>query len=111
MSTQQKHYVYIWEYEVIPSKKEEFMHAYGPAGAWVALFARASGYIDTFLLNDQTNPTRFLTIDRWSTADAHNAFITQYRAEYEELDKSCESLTSHEANLGSYWQCGSQPAA
>lgn len=111
MSPQQQHHVYIWEYRVVPNKREEFMRAYGPNGAWVALFTRASGYIDTLLLNDQTDPARFLTIDRWCNADAHNAFITRYRAEYDELDRFCESFTSHEASLGSYWQCSSPPAA
>ena len=54
------------------------------------------------LLRDQAAPGRFLTIDRWSSADAHDAFRASFRAEYEALDRACEALTQHEASLGAY---------
>jgi heme-degrading monooxygenase HmoA len=97
-------YVYIWEFEVAPHKQAEFLHAYGPAGLWTALFRRASGYLGTLLLNDQVNPRRYLTVDRWTSTEAHDAFLEKFRAEYEELDRACENLTSHDASLGSYWE-------
>jgi heme-degrading monooxygenase HmoA len=104
MSAENKHYAYIWEFEVAPRKETEFLRADGPAGLWAALFGKASGYLGTLLLNDQVRPTRYLTIDRWRSAEAHEAFLAQFRAEYEALDRQCEALTMREASLGSYWE-------
>src|SRR5262245_36175176 len=89
-------YVYVWEFRVSPGREQEFLAAYGPSGAWSQLFRRAGGYVETLLLQDQTVPGRFLTIDRWSSQGAHDAFLAQFRAEYEALDLACESLTQHE---------------
>ncbi len=104
MDAGNNHYVYIWEFEVAPHKQAEFLRTYGPVGSWSALFRQASGYLGTLLLNDQVNPRRYLTVDRWTSAQAHDAFLAKFRAEYEELDRACENLTSHEASLGSYWE-------
>jgi [ribosomal protein S5]-alanine N-acetyltransferase len=95
-------YVYIWEFEVAPHEQAAFLRAYGPAGTWSALFGKAGGYIGTLLLNDQRRPSRYLTIDRWRSAEAYADFLAAFRAEYEELDRLCERFTSHEASLGSY---------
>lgn len=98
-------YVYVWEFELVPEKKAEFLRFYGPAGMWAGLFRQASGYIETLLLHDRTNPARYLTIDRWTTSEAHQAFLAKFRGEYEELDSLCGCFTSHEASLGTYWEC------
>lgn len=100
-----RRYVYVWEFRVPPEREQAFVAAYGPSGAWVQLFRRASGYIETILLQDQAVPGRFLTIDRWRSQDAHDAFLAESRAEYEALDRAFESLTQHESSLGSYWEC------
>lgn len=95
-------YVYVWEFTVAPGREQEFLAAYGPAGAWAELFRRSPGYIETLLLQDRVVPGRFVTIDRWSSQGAHEAFLAMYRADYEALDRACESLTQHESSLGSY---------
>jgi quinol monooxygenase YgiN len=97
-------YVYVWEFQVAPERKQEFLAAYGPSGAWSLLFRRATGYVETLLLQDQAHPGRFLTIDRWSSQSARDAFLAEFHAEYEALDRACESLTQHESSLGSYWE-------
>ena len=96
--------MYVWEFKVLPEREQQFLAAYGPSGAWSLLFRKSAGYVETLLLQDQEIPGRFLTIDRWSSQSAHDAFLAQFRAEYEALDRACESLTQHESNLGSYWE-------
>jgi heme-degrading monooxygenase HmoA len=97
-------YVYVWEFVVAPGREQEFLAAYGPSGAWARLFRQATGYLETLLLRDQAVPGRFLTVDCWSSQDAHNAFLERFRAEYEALDQVCQALTQHEGSLGSYWE-------
>ena len=97
-------YVYVWAFDVAPERMQEFLSAYGPSGAWAQLFRRAPGYLETLLLQDQSDPGRFLTIDRWRSQGARDAFLAEFRAEYDALDRACEPLTRHESNLGSYWE-------
>lgn len=72
------------------------------SGAWAQLFRKAAGYLETLLLQDQAVSGRFLTIDRWSSQSAHDAFLAEFHTEYETLDLACESLTQRETSLGSY---------
>jgi heme-degrading monooxygenase HmoA len=97
-------YVYVWEFTVAPGQEQAFLAAYGPGGSWATLFARAQGYIETLLLQDQAVAGRFVTVDRWASAQAHDAFQARFQAEYDTLDQACEALTRHEASLGSYWE-------
>lgn len=100
-------YVYLWEFEVPPERRNEFVRHYGPNGTWAQLFRRAPGYLETLLLEDQHAPTRFLTIDRWASSEAHEAFMRASRSEYERIDRLCEALTVSERSLGSYWELAS----
>ena len=97
-------YVYVWEFRVTPERERELVAAYGPSGAWSQLFRKATGYVETLLLQDQSIPGRFLTIDRWSSESAHEAFLAQFGAEYKAFDLAYEALTQHESSLGSYWE-------
>jgi heme-degrading monooxygenase HmoA len=93
-------YTYLWEFIVKPEHVVEFQRHYGPEGSWVTLFRRAPGYIDTLLLRDRTNPVRFITIDRWQSADAHGAFRSAFAQEYAQLDARFSHLTAQETSLG-----------
>ena len=95
-------YTYLWEFIVEPAQLEEFQRQYGPAGAWIALFRRAPGYLDTRLLRDRTDPRRFITIDRWTSEEAHRSFRYAFAREYAELDARCAHLTSRETALGEF---------
>jgi heme-degrading monooxygenase HmoA len=95
-------YTYLWEFIVKPGHADEFQHQYGPNGPWVALFRRALGYGDTLLLRDRAKPQRFVTIDRWKSADAHSAFLAAFSPEYAELDARCAHLTARETPLGEF---------
>ncbi len=93
-------YAYLWEFIVKPDRLEEFQREYGPQGAWVALFRQARGYVESLLLRDAANPRRFLTLDRWESAEAYRVFRSGFSRQYEELDRRCERLTAQESSLG-----------
>jgi len=95
-------YTYLWEFFVEPDQVDGFLRQYGPNGAWVALFRKATGYVDTILLRDRANPLRFITIDRWESADAHRSFRQTFSHEYAELDARCAHLTAREVALGDF---------
>lgn len=95
-------YVYIWAFTVRPEHLETFRRYYGDGGEWTQLFRRARGYISTQLLQDETDPLRFVTIDTWSNAADYEAFRTAYAAEYAALDRLCEGLTIEETSIGHF---------
>ena len=99
-------FVYLWEYVVLPRHKADFERAYGAEGAWVELFSRAAGYVDTSLVRDRADPNRFVTIDRWESSEAHSAFLESFRAEFDELDARCEDLTESETLIGHFESAG-----
>jgi heme-degrading monooxygenase HmoA len=95
-------YAALWEFSVRPGRQAEFESGYGPEGAWALLFRRARGYLGTELLRDRADPLRYVTIDRWESADAFRAFRDAFAAEYAQLDREFEALTAREAPLGEY---------
>jgi heme-degrading monooxygenase HmoA len=99
-------YVTLWAFSVEPSKQAEFEAHYGADGSWAQLFRRASGYLGTELLRDRADATRYLTVDRWQSAEAWRAFRTRFAAEYERLDRQCEVLTTRESPVGEYEPAG-----
>jgi heme-degrading monooxygenase HmoA len=92
----------IWAFSVERANQRQFESLYGPEGRWVQLFRRAPGYLGTELLRDRADPTRYLTIDRWASADAYRDFRAQFAGEYQALDRECEGLTARESALGEY---------
>lgn len=106
-----RRYVYIWEFDVPAEHRAEFLRHYGPTGTWAQLFRRASGHLETILLQDQHSSARYLTVDRWVSNEAHDTFLRAHRAEYERIDRLCESLTEAERSLGAYWEVAPDAAA
>lgn len=93
-------YVIIWEYQVKAKHVTEFEEIYGAEGNWAQLFQKHPGYLGTELLHDSTHPQRYLTVDRWASAEAYNSFQTEWQDEYRKLDARCEGLTDSETFLG-----------
>ena len=96
-------FIVLWEYQVGQEKQNEFMRIYAADGAWTKLFRKADGYLGTELMRDETQPARFLTIDRWESKESFDAFQAHFDKEYQELDAQCEGLTEQETLLGR-WQ-------
>jgi len=95
-------YVVVWEFEAEPHARREFERLYGPNGAWAALFRQGEGYVDAELLRDPETPGRYVTVDRWESQAAFEAFRARYAAEYETIDKAGEALTKRETLIGRF---------
>lgn len=54
----------IWEYLVKAEYLAEFEKFYAIDGAWVELFKKSTGFLNTELLRDAKQPQRYITIDR-----------------------------------------------
>jgi heme-degrading monooxygenase HmoA len=86
---------------------DAFEHAYGAEGEWAQFFRQGAGYVGTELLRDVETPGRYLVIDRWESADAYNAFTTQYREEYMRRVDDTRVYWEHELRFGTFenvWQ-------
>jgi hypothetical protein len=95
-------YVYVWEFQVAAGMEAEFVAHYAPSGSWARLFRQSADYVETLLLRDHAVPGRYLTVDRWKTAAAHDAFRAAFGEQYARLDRECERLTTSERALGTY---------
>jgi heme-degrading monooxygenase HmoA len=100
-------HVILWEFCPRPGSEEAFEAAYGPGGDWVRLFRESEDYLGSELLKDRSNPSRYLTVDRWTSREAFEDFRRRHAEEYQRLDDLCSGLTSKEAPLGSYETLGS----
>jgi heme-degrading monooxygenase HmoA len=92
----------VWEYEVAVERRDEFVEIYGPTGDWVALFRGAAGYRETILLQDVAHAERFVTLDRWDSRAAYEAFRAAHEAAYAALDERTQGLTRGERHLGGF---------
>lgn len=91
--------VRLWEYDVRPGRVGAFVAAYGPSGDWARLFAGTEGYLGTELFCSTSTATRFVTVDRWSSAEKWAAFLGRARAAYDELDDQLGPLTLAQREL------------
>ena len=94
-------FVIVWEFEPRAGKESDFERVYSSRGDWAALFARSAEFRGTELLRAVAG-SAYLTIDRWTSADAFTAFRDRWRADYETLDRTCETLTMREALVGRF---------
>ena len=98
-------HVIIWEFSVPTSRRHSFERDYGSEGPWVKLFRSAPGYLGTELLRDENDPERFITIDRWTSAAAFEAFKRDFGAAYEALDREFDGLSDRETKIGTFTPC------
>jgi heme-degrading monooxygenase HmoA len=88
-------HVIVWRYRVAEASTSAFEEAYRPDGAWVELFRQSPGFVGTELVRGEEAGV-YLTIDRWSSSAAYEAFLRGAHAEYERLDAELASLTESE---------------
>ena len=93
-------YHLVWEFETDEARRSAFEAAYGPDGAWVEFFRKGEGYQGSELFRDIRGACRYITIDRWSSRSAYEAFRSRWGTEYAALDARCEALTTRETFLG-----------
>ncbi|HKC72071.1 MAG TPA: antibiotic biosynthesis monooxygenase [Terriglobales bacterium] len=95
-------YIIVWEFIIRAERAGEFEAIYGPQGDWARLFAKTEGYRQTQLLRDTGNPSRYVTLDFWTSREAHEGFRREHEQEYLALDERCERLTLKEHKLGEF---------
>jgi quinol monooxygenase YgiN len=93
-------YTIVWRFTVKAEHTAAFTAAYGPQGAWAALFRQHAGYVRTDLLRDTTHADVFLTLDHWVSEAAFQDFEAAKGPVYAQLDQQFEALTVHEERLG-----------
>jgi quinol monooxygenase YgiN len=93
-------FVIVWEFRVKHDRLAEFKDAYRPDGTWAQLFRKASGFVETELLRDRDDRTRFVTFDKWKSRDDYDAFRTTHESEYLAIDARMEKLTDFEGQVG-----------
>jgi heme-degrading monooxygenase HmoA len=90
----------------LPNRVEAFEEAYGPGGDWARLFRSADGFLGTSLLKGEGEPPEYLTLDRWVSAQAYQAFRRERDQEFTSLDRCCEAMTGLEEEVGEYEESG-----
>jgi heme-degrading monooxygenase HmoA len=101
-----KMHVILWEFAVQPDRVRDFVAAYQPEGDWAQLFRLADGYLSTELLTSADNAARFVTIDRWTSAEDYTRFHERFGQQYRSLNTQLEGLTRRETHLGTFTTSG-----
>lgn len=99
-------YVIVWRFRPRAGREADFERAYGAGGAWADLFRRGAGFLGTELLRGTDGSRDYLTLDRWDSRAAHDAFAERWASEYAALDRDLEELTEVEVPIGSYEEPG-----
>ena len=99
-------FAYLWSYDVHEGREADFEKLYGSAGGWAMFFRKSARYRGTILLRDRKNPSRYVTIDRWDSEEAHRSFVSEHREEFEGLDRQGEELTKNETSIGNFGPAG-----
>jgi len=92
-------YELAWLYEVDPGARERFVEAYGPKGTWSRLFAGSPAYLGSQLIEEPGEPTRFVIVDRFTSAHAYADMLEHTRTQYAQLDRETRSLYLSERQL------------
>jgi heme-degrading monooxygenase HmoA len=98
-------FVIIWEYKIKPEYRQTFLNYYKSDGEWVRFFRQDENYLSKLLVLSADEEV-YLTIDRWRTEAAYQAFQQQQQSRYKELDEYCEQLTVEEKLIGKYFVIG-----
>ena len=95
-------YEIVWEYEVRAELVAAFAALYGAEDDWARLFRRGDGYVETRLYRDTARPMLYLTIDRWVSRAAYEAFVQTAGPDYAALDRRGDALTVRERRVGAF---------
>ena len=92
----------IWKFRPPADREQEFATVYGADGVWAALFARAAGYLGTTLYRPEEPGGAWMTIDRWDSAGAFEAFGRDFGEEYRRLDIELNDISGEEEFVGAF---------
>ena len=109
MSVNNQHVV-VWEFLVVAGREADFEDTYGPRGEWAQLFAASNDFLGTELLRNSLQPSRYVTLDRWTSEAGFSRFHEAHAAAYAALDAECERLTESEIARDTWTPVPSQTA-
>jgi heme-degrading monooxygenase HmoA len=92
----------VWKFRPPAGREAEFERAYSSSGHWAQLFERAKGYRGTLLLRPCEAGGWWLTIDRWETQAAFEAFRDEFGIQYRGLDEELEGVAGEEIFVGAF---------
>lgn len=101
-SAEQQHgpvFVRIWQYDVAEGREGDFKRIYAADGDWATLFAVSDGYLGTELYRCIGTSGRYITVDRFSSAEAWHRLLDEQGPRYVEIDRLAEATTSRELEL------------
>ncbi len=98
-------YVILYEYRV-DGDRQAFERVYRGDGEWASFFASAAGYRGTELLQSAGEPDRYVLADRWTSADAFEAFRAERAEEYDARSRRTSTLYRQEVLLGAFETVG-----
>jgi heme-degrading monooxygenase HmoA len=99
-------YNIIWEFQVPREHVADFEAVYRPHGEWALLFGQADGFLGTELLRAMDQHGRYLTVDRWKSQAAFEAFQDRFIADYQALDERLKGLATTETRVGPFANLG-----
>lgn len=89
-------YRIVWEFEAEPARAADFEREYGAEGVWATFFRQGEGFVETELFRSAADPTRYVTVDRWTSRLAFETFKAARGQEYAAIDARCALLTRAE---------------
>ena len=92
-------FVRIWQYDVAEGREGDFKRIYAADGDWATLFAVSDGYLGTELYRCIGTSGRYITVDRFSSAEAWDRLLDEQGPRYVEIDRLAEATTSREREL------------
>jgi len=95
-------YLRIWKFRPPTGREEEFAAAYSPDGDWARLFSIADGFIETQLLRPAQPGGWWMTVDRWRSEQAFEAFEAERGDDYRRLDAELEGCAGEEVFVGAF---------
>jgi heme-degrading monooxygenase HmoA len=95
-------FVVLWEFDVKSECVDRFTLAYAANGAWARLFAKDSKFRETRLLQNISEPLRFVTMDIWESRTDYEHFLHERADAYRDLNAKCAAWTTAERHLSSF---------
>ena len=90
----------MWEFEVRTGCEAAFLEANSSSGVWARLFRKSPEFLGAELVRSVKHPTRFFTLDAWTSRTAFENFRVEYYESYETLDVKLAGLTEWERHIG-----------
>ena len=79
-----------------------FLEAYSSDGVWARLFRKSPDFLGVELVQSVQHPTRYFTLDAWTSRAAFEGFRRDYAESYATLDVKLAGLTEWERRIGAF---------